>query len=230
MSNLEVTDDSSASEEFDGVKFENLRIENESVQIPEELCRNKEIFKEFFSLNTWNNLSKAVKEHLTSNFLPENLTSPQIQQSTITELFSGGLKRFTIAPMQKLQEDLEKGAYRKTMLKHKQKSIKRRRRKQRFLEHLRVLKLAKTLRKSKQNLLTSNESQAKLSKKLDCFESSEKTFNDIFQKSRKRYYSELSMVLREVGDDFDLSSDEESEIQKLYAMKKRQKRYLQSNV
>lgn len=218
MSRLEATNE--------GIKFETLRIEDDILRLPLELCRNKLIFDEFFSLDTWNNLSAAVKEHLVGNFLPEALPSQQIQRATIGELFSGGLQRFKVSPMQKLQRDLENGAYRPDQLRLRRKADKKRRRMQRFRETDRIHKLARNVQRSRQNCLNPDQQTAETGSlgDLEHVSASEKAVNAIFNRSRKRFYNELSSLFREVGDCSELSSDDEYELSRLAAMKKRQKR------
>uniref|UniRef100_A0A336LWB3 CSON005634 protein n=1 Tax=Culicoides sonorensis TaxID=179676 RepID=A0A336LWB3_CULSO len=134
--------------------MEVVKINSEALQLPKEICKNVTLFDEFFSLNTWNCLSPAIREHLTSNFLPdfcENNTKEK--DKTINLLLSRKLKKFNMEALTKLHKHFST----KSRLK---KNLKRLINKEQFRgydECQRICRLFKNLKNSRKFFLKSSD-------------------------------------------------------------------------
>lgn len=95
ISSSECETESSCEDE--GESLETAKICGATLQLPQGLCESKEIFKEMFSLKTWNSLSEINKQHLKSflPFFPEN--DDQEKNITLQKFFNKEKFRFVLA-------------------------------------------------------------------------------------------------------------------------------------
>ncbi|KNC31430.1 hypothetical protein FF38_04317 [Lucilia cuprina] len=224
------SDESDAEDSEDTLEL--AKITTEVLNLPRGLCENAAIFKEFFSLSTWQELPLPVQQHL-QQFLPrfQQLLPPQMaaveQSRTISMLFNNELTRFGASPLTSLQQQLEVGNCRPDIIKLRQNILKSRRREQRFQHCERLSQTAKQLFLSRQRLLdtayksspdsfikpaavkgflTQNKQQPKPS---HLFADNKLSA----MRARKRFYSEISQLAQQLGlkGDVVLSADEENE-------------------
>lgn len=105
------SDSSSGSSECDEEVTEPVRILGHTLDLPQELCEDYSIFKEFFSMKTWDSLEDKHKEYL-KEFLPtfpEN--DEEEKETTIKTLFNFEPFHFK-SPLDIFFNNLRQGNYR----------------------------------------------------------------------------------------------------------------------
>lgn len=144
-----------SNDESLGENVEVAKILDQKFHLPKELCEHSEIFREFFSLDTWQQLTDDERRHLT-NFLPkfpEN--NEQEREETVHQLFANTLTKFGQSPLDSFHSNLQDGNYRPDIA-HYRKSIKKaEEREQRIQECERISLLAERLVSSREKLLRS---------------------------------------------------------------------------
>ncbi|XP_063706103.1 nuclear factor related to kappa-B-binding protein isoform X2 [Culicoides brevitarsis] len=191
--------------ENSGVDMETVKINSHTLQLPAELCSNEAIFNQFFSFETWKSLSPAIREHLTSNFLPDfcddNLEE---KEKTINTLLSRQIVNFNTEVLSKLQRSLASGhGSTGNKKKHKKRWPSKRDKIKSFEECQRVCRMMKKLSKSRSSCLFESNSNKIV---LNTSEHSPRSAFQIYRRSIKRYFSELENL--SMLDDAELSSDD----------------------
>lgn len=220
-------DESEDNESEDALEV--TKITNEALSLPRGLCENANIFHEFFSVATWQQLPQQMQSHL-QQFLPNfsRLLPPQMaaveQSRTLSMLFSGELQSFGQSPMIHLQQQLESGNYRPDIKKLRDNIKKSQRREAKFQNCERLSHMAKQLFLSRQRLLdhaykslpdtvdkaplpsTSVVSSVRQPKPGHLYRDNKLSAI----RARKRFYNEISNIAQELGmsEDFVLSADE----------------------
>lgn len=116
---------SSGTSDSEEETLEPVSILGQSLELPQDLCEDFGIFKEFFSLKTWNCLEDKHKNHLTT-FLPlfdEN--DKEEKDKTLTMLFNREPFNFT-SPLNNFFLNLKQGNYRPDIAKMKKYLLKAR--------------------------------------------------------------------------------------------------------
>lgn len=208
----------SNNSEMSAIPLEPSRILKQNIELPVGLCENASIFEEFFSLDTWNTLPTPIQEHLTQ-FLPRFSDNPSVnaveQTRTIHAIFNNEVQRFGSAPLSDFQRNLEGGNYRPDIARLRANMQKSQRREQRFQECERISRIAKAAMISREKLLkfaydaplggslraprmaiTPNAVMPKL------------IASAAAQRSKKRYFHEISAIAEDIGLDGLLSEDE----------------------
>ncbi|XP_037953356.1 uncharacterized protein LOC119683639 [Teleopsis dalmanni] len=214
---------SSDSEQLEYDSLELAKITEEELRLPRGLCENSAIFKEFFSLNTWQLLPEEFQAQL-QEYLPcfsQILLKPgeaaAEQQKTVAMLFKRELNRFGSCPLTELQRNLEEGNYRPDVLKLRQRIAKSKRRHNRFSNCERISQIAKNLFISRERLLRNSYNSPpdtnvctarSLKKQIELVHVNSKAY---VKKARKRYRMEILKLAKDVGLG-ELSSDEEYDI------------------
>ena len=107
---------SSGSSEGDDEVLEPVRILGQSLELPQELCEDYSVFKEFFSMKTWDALEDKHKEEL-SKFLPKFTENEEEEkEKTIKMLFNHEPFHFT-SPLGDFYNNLRQGNYRPDIAK-----------------------------------------------------------------------------------------------------------------
>ena len=205
----------STNESIDESLNENIEIAkilDQKFQLPKDLCEHSEIFKEFFSLDIWNQLTNDERQHLSA-FLPkfpEN--NDEERNETVQQLFANTLTRFNQTPIDAFHNNLQDGNYRPDIA-HYRKSIQRaEEREQRIRECERISCLAERLVCAREKLLRSAyrcpagsfpqlPHSASSSSSVPRLSSSSATM-----RANRRYFQEISKLAEEHG--FNLSDDE----------------------
>lgn len=105
------SDSSTASSEYGEELTEPVRILGQTLELPQELCEDYDIFKEFFSMKTWDSLEDKHKEYL-KEFLPTFPENDEEQKdTTIKMLFNFEPFNFQ-SPMNHFFNNLRQGNYR----------------------------------------------------------------------------------------------------------------------
>lgn len=110
------SESSSGSSEGDDDATEPVRIMGETLELPQELCEDYALFKEFFSMKTWESLEDKHKEHL-KQFLPKFTEDAEAEtEKTIKMLFNFEPFHFT-SPLSDFYNNLKQGNYRPDIAK-----------------------------------------------------------------------------------------------------------------
>lgn len=192
--------------------MEQVRVSKESLLLPTGLCENQDIFRKFFSLETYECLPDQIKDHLNS-FLPSfngvlsNSKEQQHQRDlTIKNLFLNQITRFGSSPLVEFQRNLEDGNYRPEVYKIRANIRKIKRREHRFQECERLSRFAKSLAVSRERLLRrkfSDHGKRARDKRIEIQ-------NVGLTRARKRYIEEVSEINAYIGLETHLSDDEHS--------------------
>jgi nuclear factor related to kappa-B-binding protein len=186
------------------------KILDHKFHLPKDLCEHSEIFREFFSLDTWNQLSEEERSKL-SNLLPkfpEN--NEQERDETVQQLFANTLTRFSQTPLDAFHNNLQDGNYRPDIAHYRKSILKAEEREQRIRECERISELAEKLVSSREKLLrsayrcpagsfpqlphSSTTSVPRLSS------------SSASMRANRRYFQEISKLTEELG--LPLSDDE----------------------
>ena len=192
--------------------FEVVKILTEKFHLPKDLCENPAIFKEFFSIDTWNHLPDDVQNSLASNLLPNFSENDDYEkQVTIQKLFSNDIVRFGQTPLQSFQVNLEDGNYRPDIAKLNNSLKKAQEREHKFQECERISRLAKNLMISREKLLRSAYSLpaggiTKVSRSVSTIP--KLSSSAAASRAKKRYFQEINSISEELGLNPQLSEDE----------------------
>lgn len=105
------SDSSSGSSDCEEEVTEPVRILGQTLDLPQDLCEDYSIFREFFSMKTWDSLEDNHKEYL-KNLLPnfsENVEEEK--DTTLQMLFNFEPFHFT-SPLNQVFNNLKQGNYR----------------------------------------------------------------------------------------------------------------------
>lgn len=191
-----------SNDESQGENIEVAKILDHKFHLPKDLCEHSEIFKEFFSIETWNQLSGDERSHL-SHLLPEFTEDNEAeQQETIQQLFANTLTRFSQTPLDAFHNNLQDGNYRPDIAHYRKSILKAEEREQRIRECERISLLAEKLVCSREKLLRSAYrcpagSYPQLphsSASVPRLSSSSATM-----RANRRYFQEISKLTEELG-------------------------------
>lgn len=192
-----------------GDNVEVAKILDHKFHLPKDLCEDSEIFKEFFSLDTWNHFSKDERSSLYS-LLPEFPENNDTERdATIQQLFANTLTRFNQTPLDSFHSNLENGNYRPDIAHYRKSILKGEEREQRIRECERISLLAEKLVCSREKLLRSAyrcpagtlPQLPHSSPTVPRLSSSSATM-----RGNRRYFQEISKLTEELG--LTLSDDE----------------------
>lgn len=121
---------SSGSTDGDEDAFETVRILGHTFDLPQSLCEDYSLFKEVFSMKTFESLEDTEKEHLKT-FLPtftEN--NEEEKETTLKMLFDYEPMKFT-SPLSNFYDELKLGNFRPDLVKMRKLLVKARKKQQR---------------------------------------------------------------------------------------------------
>lgn len=209
-SNSSTSSSSSEASVPDEERLEPALILGATVELPQDLCENPAIFKEFFSMHTWNSLSEANKQHLR-NFLPSFPENDQEEKEiSLNKLFARDIFKFT-SPLIDFQKNLHEGNYRPDIAKMRMILKKTRRKEQRFEEKQRCSQMLKEIVLQRQKLLDvayNLPPGVPLKVERLPYNPVKPASNPTIQRAKKRYFQELSNIVAEVGTPGHISDDE----------------------
>lgn len=143
---------SSGSSDTEDDTLERVNILGQSLELPQDLCEHYSIFKEFFSMKTWNSLEDKHKEHL-KKFLPtfeEN--DEEEKEKTVRMLLNRETFHFT-SPLNHFYHNLKQGNYQTDIAKMRIFLMKARARQQRQKIKSYYVKLLPEILLSRERLL-----------------------------------------------------------------------------
>lgn len=192
-----------------GENIEVAKILDHKFHLPKDLCEDPEIFKELFSPDTWNQLSKEERSSL-SELLPEfPENNEEERDETIQQLFENTLTRFNQTPLDTFHSNLQDGNYRPDIAHYRTSILKAEEREQRIRECERISLLAEQLVGSREKLLRSAyrcppgslPNLPHSSASVPRLSSSSATM-----RANRRYFQEISKLSEELG--LSISDDE----------------------
>lgn len=227
----------SNNSEMSAIPLEPSRILKQTIELPVGLCENASVFDEFFSLDTWNTLAAPIQDHL-KQFLPRFSDNPAIndaeQTRTVRAFFNNELQRFGAAPLLDFQRNLEGGNYRPDIARYRANLQKSQRREQRFQESERISRVAKAAMISREKLLKvaydaapgGSLRSARLGTTAADAAMPKLLASAAAQRSRKRYFHEISAIAEDTGLDGLLSDVENYADSPPVQLTRKQRRHL----
>lgn len=200
--------ESDSSCEDDIENFETAKICGATLELPQGLCESREIFKELFSMKTFNSLSEINKQHL-KNFLPcfpEN--DDQEKNITLQKFFNKEKFRFG-SPLLDFHDKLKAGHYRPDIARMKRMMKRAQRRECQYQQRKHCEELISELVTSRQKLLELSYSvPAGVELRTERTVNSNPSECSVAVRTKKRYFQELLLIKQLVGESGEFSDDE----------------------
>ncbi|KAK6621385.1 hypothetical protein RUM43_011691 [Polyplax serrata] len=192
----------------DAGRLEVASIMGEQFELPQGLAENADIFKEFFSVSTWQSLNSSERAYL-QQFLPTFPENDSYEKNiTLRRLFNRENFKFG-SPLLKFHNHLKNGHYRPDIahLRYLMKKAERRQYKEQRKRH--CFDLLKEVIVGRREVLeaayNSPMGPIKIPKNYCSYNPA---VDPILQRVKKRYFQELSAVRSEVGEYSQSSEDE----------------------
>ncbi|KAJ2951482.1 hypothetical protein O0L34_g13634 [Tuta absoluta] len=198
------SDSSSGSSDAEEELMEPVRILGHTLELPQELCEDYGVFKEFFSMRTWEAISDENKEVL-KQYLPKfSENDEEEKEKTIKMLFNHEPFHFT-SPLDNFFNNLRQGNYRPDIARMRKFLMKARAKQQ-------IHKLKSYYAKLLPEVLISRERLLAVAKgappdslpslpPLPPRRSSRDGYTTIYNRVKNRYFEELGAIRSEVGGD-----------------------------
>ncbi|XP_046967985.1 nuclear factor related to kappa-B-binding protein isoform X1 [Vanessa cardui] len=196
------SDSSSGSSECDEEVTEPVRILGHTLELPQELCEDYSIFKEFFSMKTWDSLEDKHKEYL-KEFLPtfpEN--DEEEKETTIKMLFNFEPFHFK-SPLNQFFGNLRQGNYRPDIARMRKFLMKARAKQQKHKTKSYYAKMLPEVLISRERLLAAAKAlppgPVPFLPTLPPKPSPRNNYKPMYVRARQRYFEELAAIWSEVG-------------------------------
>ncbi|XP_022901716.2 nuclear factor related to kappa-B-binding protein [Onthophagus taurus] len=216
--------ESTTSDSSDYERFESVQACGVRLQLPEPLCRQKEIFDKFFSSHAWNSLTDNSRQQL-SRLLP---TFPEDDEHekyvTLQRLLGGDSFRFS-SPLLQFHERLKAGYYRPEISKMRYmiRKAERAEAKQRYRRFREQLK--NDVLESRRSLLSAVSSVPQIEPQ--SANVSSLYVSSISYRTKVRYFQELATIKSKM-DETGFSSDDNYPDGPPIPLSRKQKRQLNS--
>ncbi|CAH2041402.1 unnamed protein product, partial [Iphiclides podalirius] len=196
------SDTSSGSSECDEELMEPVSILGHTLELPQELCEDYSIFKEFFSMKTWDSLEDKHKENLTKLLPQFNDNSDEENETTLKMLFNHEPFHFT-SPLSNLYSNLRQGNYRPDIAKMRKFLKKARAKQQKHKKKSYYAKLLPELLISRERLLAvvkgAPPGPIPRLPLLAPKSSTKNKYKSLHIRVKQRYFEELAAIWSEVG-------------------------------
>ncbi|KAL4715763.1 hypothetical protein ACJJTC_006342 [Scirpophaga incertulas] len=200
----------SGSSDSDDEVMEPVRIMGNTLELPQDLCENYTIFKEFFSMKTWESLEDKHKEKLIKHLPKFSGNEAEEREKTIKMLFNHEPFHFT-SPLSVLYNNLKQGNYRPDIAKMRKFLKKARVKQQRHKVKTYYARLLPEVLVSRERLLAAAKAAppgpvprlALIPPK----PSSKNNYKPLYVRAKQRYFEELAAIRSEVGGE---QSDDEN--------------------
>ncbi|CAH2243955.1 nuclear factor related to kappa-B-binding protein isoform X2 [Pararge aegeria] len=193
---------SSASSEFDEEVTEPVRILGQTLELPQELCENYAIFKEFFSMTTWDSLEDKHKEYLKELLptFPDN--DEEEKETTIKMLFNFEPLHFK-SPMNQFFTNLRQGNYRPDIARMRKFLTKAKAKQRRHKKKSYYAKMLPEVLISRERLLATAKAAPPgplpFLPTMGPKPSNKNNYKPLYVRARQKYFEELSAIWSEVG-------------------------------
>ncbi|XP_063385505.1 nuclear factor related to kappa-B-binding protein [Cydia fagiglandana] len=194
----------SGSSEPEEELTESVRLLGQTLELPQELCENYGLFKEFFSYKTWEALEDTHKEQLMK-YLPKFVQNEEEErEKTIKMLFDHEPFHFT-SPLEVFYSNLKQGNYRPDIAKMRKFLQKARAKQQKHKIKSYYAKLMPEVLISRERLLAAAKAAppgpTPRLPLLPQKHSSKNSYKPLYLRARQRYFEELAAIRSEVGGD-----------------------------
>ncbi|CAH0727045.1 unnamed protein product, partial [Brenthis ino] len=196
------SDSSSGSSECDEEITEPVSILGHTLELPQELCEDYSIFKEFFSMKTWESLEDKHKDYL-KEFLPtfpEN--DEEEKETTIKMLFNFEPFHFK-SPLNNFFGNLRQGNYRPDIARMRKFLKKARTKQQKHKTKSYYAKMLPDVLISRERLLAAAKAgppgPIPFLPALPPKPSQKNNYKPLYVRARQRYFEELAAIWSEVG-------------------------------
>ncbi|RVE46624.1 hypothetical protein evm_008697 [Chilo suppressalis] len=193
---------SSGSSDGDDEVMEPVRVLGQSFELPQELCEDYSIFKEFFSLKTWESLEEKHRQQLTK-YLPKFTEDEEEEkEKTIKMLFNHEPFHFT-SPLNNFYSNLRQGNYRPDIAKMRKFLTKARAKQQRHKIKSYYARLLPEVLISRERLLTAAKAAppgpVPRLPIMPPKPSAKNNYKPLYLRAKQRYFEELAAIQSEVG-------------------------------
>ncbi|XP_022114654.2 nuclear factor related to kappa-B-binding protein isoform X4 [Pieris rapae] len=196
------SDSSSESSESDEEIMEQVRILGHTLELPQDLCEDPNLFKEFFSMKTWDSLAEKHKDQLKELLPKFEENDEEEKQATLKMLFNHEPFHFT-SPLTCFFKNLRQGNYRPDIARMRKFLTKARAKQQRHKIKSFYAKLLPEVLISRERLLavakSSPPGQIPPIPLLPPKPSSKNNYKPLYVRARHRYFEELTAIWSEVG-------------------------------
>jgi len=191
------------------VVMEEILLGNSTVELPSDLYENEELFNQFFSIDTWNDLLPEEVKLGLLNLLPSFPTDDIDEKAKSIEMLFGKENFHFGNPVEKFRQDLLAGDYFPDNVEMKEivKSAQKRNYEE-WMENYHY-SLVQEILDSRKSLLEVATGSVVTTPKIERKRGPKG--GNMKQKIRKRYLDEITRIKREVGEE-GLSSDDEGYI------------------
>ncbi|CAG9788195.1 unnamed protein product [Diatraea saccharalis] len=193
---------SSGSSDGEDEVMEPVRILGQSFELPQELCEDFSVFKEFFSMKTWESLEDKHKEQLIK-YLPKFTENEEEERDkTIKMLFNHEPFHFT-SPLNNFYSNLRQGNYRPDIAKMRKFLMKARAKQQRHKIKSYYSRLLPEVLISRERLLAAAKAAppgpAPRLPLMPPKPSAKNNYKPLYLRAKQRYFEELAAIQSEVG-------------------------------
>ncbi|XP_068085697.1 nuclear factor related to kappa-B-binding protein [Anabrus simplex] len=199
----------SSETSHESTRLEECRIEGVDLKLPQGLCENKDIFREFFSMQMWQEcLTEQQRQHL-KNFLPTFPENDNKEKDhTLKMLFNRENMRFG-APLTDFQTQLKNGYHRPEIARMRFLMRKALVRDYKHQQRKYYYRLTKEILLSRQRLLeTAYNQQPGTLVKMERIPNPATRAPQAELRARRRYFEELAAIRQEVQEEEHSSEDD----------------------
>ncbi|XP_032517867.2 nuclear factor related to kappa-B-binding protein isoform X2 [Danaus plexippus] len=196
------SDSSSGSSDCDEEVTEPVRILGHTLELPQELCEDYSIFKEFFSMKTWESLEDKHKEYLKEYLpkFPEN--DEEEKDTTLKMLFNFEPFHFK-SPLNNFFSNLRQGNYRPDIARMRKFLMKARTKQQKHKTKSYYAKMLPEVLIARERLLATAKGgppgPIPFLPLLPPKPSAKNSYKPLYVRARQRYFEELAAIWSEVG-------------------------------
>ncbi|XP_072931818.1 uncharacterized protein [Epargyreus clarus] len=196
------SESSSGTSDSDEEVLEPVRILGQTLELPQDLCENPEIFKEFFSMKAWECLDEEDKEHL-KQFLPDFPEDDDAEKETTVKMLLEHEPFHFISPLQQFHKNLRQGNFRPDIAKMRKFLRKARAKQQKHKRKSYYAKLLPEVLLSRERVLAAAKAAPPgpipYIPPLPPKQTSRNNYKPIYLRARQRYFEELNAICSEVG-------------------------------
>ncbi|XP_063828983.1 nuclear factor related to kappa-B-binding protein [Ostrinia nubilalis] len=198
------SDTSSGSSDADEEVMEPIRVMGQTLEVPQDLCEDYTIFKELFSMKTWESLEDHHKEEL-KKYLPKFTENEEEEtEKTIKMFFNHEPFHFT-SPLTTFYNNLRQGNYRPDIAKMRKFLSKARHKQQKHKEKAYFAKLLPEVLISRERILAAARAGppglVPHLPPLPPKPTARSNYKSIHLRAKQRYFEELAAIQGEVGGD-----------------------------
>ncbi|XP_041981086.1 nuclear factor related to kappa-B-binding protein isoform X2 [Aricia agestis] len=198
------SDSSSGSSECDEEVTEAVRILGQTLELPQDLCEDYSVFREFFSMKTWESLDDKHKEYLRT-LLPQFKEDDEEEKDTTLDMLFNCEPFHFSSPLDIFFNNLRQGNYRPDIARMRKFLMKARAKQQKHKIKSYYAKILPEVLISRERLLAVAKAvppgPTPYIPSIPPKPSAKNNYKPIYVRARQRYFDELSAIWSEVGCD-----------------------------